>query len=164
MALNMPEIGIPEAQDPFQIEGKAEFTAKMQNFMSVMDTLIICRFTQVGKAVTVQNQVDWLNLITGWEVDIPAFMKTGERVFNLKRLYNTRLGVSRKDDFLPPRFLTLKRTGEGLTTQLPPLGRLLSDYYEVRNWTEEGIPSRKKLVELGLDLGNRFPHNQKKII
>jgi len=91
-------------------------------------------------------------------------MKTGERVFNLKRLYNTRLGVSRKDDFLPPRFMTLKRTGEGLTTQLPPLGRLLSDYYEIRNWTEEGIPSRKKLVELGLDLGNRFPHNQKKII
>jgi aldehyde:ferredoxin oxidoreductase len=78
-------------------------------------------------------------------------MQTGERVFNLKRLYNTRLGVSRKDDFLPPRFITLKRTGEGLANQLPPMGRLLSDYYEFRQWTEEGIPSREKLAELGLD-------------
>lgn len=151
MALNMPEIGILEAQDPYQIEGKAEFTAKMQDFMCVMDTLLICRFTQVGKAVTVQNQVDWLNLITGRQVDIGDFMKTGERVFNLKRLYNTRLGVSRKDDFLPPRFMTLKRTGEGLTNRLPPMGQLLSDYYACRRWTEEGIPTPEKLAELGLD-------------
>ena len=151
MALNMPEIGIPEAQDPYRIEGKAEFTAKMQDFMCAMDTLLICRFTQVGKAVNVRNQVDWLNYITGRERDVGEFMRVGERVFNLKRLYNTRLGVSRKDDFLPPRFLTLKRTGEGLTNRLPPLGELLSDYYAYRQWTEDGLPSQEKLVELGLD-------------
>jgi aldehyde:ferredoxin oxidoreductase len=151
MSLNMPEIGIPEAQDPYRIEGKAEFTATMQNFMCAMDTLIICRFTQVGKAVNVKNQVEWLNLITGRDLDVGEFMKVGERVFNLKRLYNTRLGVSRKDDFLPPRFLTLKRTGEGLTNQLPPMGELLSDYYAYRQWTEDGLPSPEKLAELGLD-------------
>jgi aldehyde:ferredoxin oxidoreductase len=151
LSLFMPEIGIPEPQDPYQVGGKAEFTAKLQDLMSMMDTLIICRFAQVGKAVTVTNMVNWLNLITGWNMDIPEFMKTGERIFNLKRLYNTRLGVSRKDDFLPPRFLTLKRTGEGLTNQLPPMGRLLSDYYAYRQWTEDGIPSPWKLEELGLD-------------
>ncbi len=151
LSLNMPEIGIPEAQDPYQIEGKAEFTATLQNLMCMMDTLIICRFTQVGKAVTVTNMVNWINLVTGWDRGIPEFLKTGERVFNLKRLYNTRLGVSRKDDFLPPRFLTLKREGEGLTNQLPPMGQLLSDYYAHRGWTEEGIPTPAKLKELGLD-------------
>lgn len=41
-----------------------------------------------------------------------------------------RLGMSRKDDFLPYRFMTRKRTGENLTNQLPPMGRLLSDYME----------------------------------
>ncbi|MBW2058302.1 MAG: aldehyde ferredoxin oxidoreductase family protein [Deltaproteobacteria bacterium] len=151
LSLNMPEIGIPEAQDPYQIEGKAEFTAKLQNLMCMMDTLVICRFTQVGKAVDVTDMVRWLNLVTGWEVDIPGFMKTGDRVFNLKRLYNTRLGVSRKDDFLPPRFLTLKRTGEGLTNQLPHMGQLLADYYAYRGWSEEGVPTPEKLDELGLD-------------
>jgi aldehyde:ferredoxin oxidoreductase len=119
--------------------------------MCVMDALIICRFSQVGKAVNVTNHVDWLNLITGWNMEIPEYMKVGERLFNLKRMYNCRLGVSRKDDFLPYRFMTLKRTGEDLTNQLPPIGRLLSDYYAYRGWSEDGIPKTQKLEELGLD-------------
>ena len=151
LALSMPEIGIPEPQDGYQIAGKAEFTAKLQDLMCVMDALILCRFSQVGKAVTVNNHVDWLNLITDWEIDISEYMKAGERLFNLKRMYNCRLGVSRKDDFLPYRFMTLNRTGEDLTNQLPPLGRLLSDYYAHRGWSEDGIPTREKLKELGLD-------------
>ena len=151
LALSMPEIGIPEPQDPYQIEGKAEFTAKMQDLMCAMDALILCRFSQVGKAVNVTNHVDWLNMITGWEIDIPEYMKIGERIFNLKRMYNVRLGTSRKDDFLPYRFLTLNRRGEDLTNQLPPMGKLLSDYYAYRKWSEDGIPTLEKLKELGLD-------------
>ena len=151
LALVMPEIGIPEPQDPYQIQGKAEFTAKMQDLMCVNDALILCRFTQVGRAVNVTNQVDWVNLITDWGIDIPEFMKVGERLFNLKRIYNVRLGASRKDDVLPPRFLTLNRRGDGLTNQLPPLGKLLSDYYAYRKWSEEGIPTPEKLEDLGLN-------------
>src|SRR4030043_2132553 len=115
----MPEIGIPEPQDAYQIEGKAEFTVKMQDLMCVMDALILCRFSQVGKAVNVTNHVDWLNMITDWGIDISEYMKVGERIFNLKRMYNVRLGISRKDDFLPFRFMTLQRKGEDLTNQLP---------------------------------------------
>ncbi len=150
LALSMPEIGIPESQDAYQVDGKAEFTARLQNFQTATDTLIICRFVQVGKAVNATNMVDWVNKITGWNMDVSEIMHVGERVFNLKRLFNTRLGISRKDDFLPPRFMTHKRVGEGLTNQLPPMGRLLSDYYEYRNWTEEGLPEPEKIKELGL--------------
>ena len=151
MGLSMPEIGIPAPQDPYQIKGKAEMTAKLQDLMSVMDALILCRFSQVGKAVNVTNMVQWLHLITGWETDIKAFMKIGERIFNLKRLYNNRMGISRKDDFLPPRFLTINRKGEELTNQLPPLGRLLADYYEYRGWSEEGLPTQEKMQDLGIE-------------
>jgi aldehyde:ferredoxin oxidoreductase len=151
LALSMPEIGIREPQDAYQIEGKAEFTAKLQDLMCVMDALILCRFSQVGKAVNVTNHVDWLNMITDWGIDTHEYMKVGERLFNLKRIYNTRIGVSRKDDFLPCRFLTLKRVGEDLTNQLPPLGQLLGDYYDYRRWSEDGIPTPETLEELGLD-------------
>ncbi len=151
LALYITEIGYSEPQDPYGIEGKAEFTAKMQDLMCAMDALIICRFSQVGKAVNVTNHVDWLNLITGWNMEISEYMKVGERLFNLKRMYNCRLGASRKDDFLPYRFMTLKRTGEDLSNQLPPMGRLLSDYYTYRGWSEDGIPTPGKLEELGLD-------------
>lgn len=152
MALFMPEIGIDKPHPSYQLEGKADMTARFQNYQTMNDTLIICRFSQVGKAVTATNIVDWYNLITGRNVDIGELMTVGERIFNLKRLFNTRLGISRKDDFLPPRFLTHNRKGEGITTQLPPMGRLLADYYEVRGWNEEGIPMPEKLRTLGLEV------------
>jgi aldehyde:ferredoxin oxidoreductase len=151
MALTMPEIGITEPQNPYQIEGKEMLTCKMQDLMSVMDAMILCRFSQVGKAVNVTNHVDFLNMITDWGMDIPEYMKAGERLTNMKRLFNVRLGASRKDDFLPYRFMTLKRTGEGLSNQLPPMGELLSNYYAYRGWSEEGIPTAEKLKDLGLE-------------
>ncbi|MHB9096547.1 MAG: aldehyde ferredoxin oxidoreductase family protein [Syntrophales bacterium] len=150
LALFMPEIGIEKPHPSCQVEGTAEVTAKLQTYQTMNDALIICRFTQVGKAVTAANIVDWYNMITGREVDIGELMTAGERIFNLKRLFNTRLGVSRKDDFLPPRFLTHNRTGEGITTQLPPMGQLLADYYQYRGWSEEGVPTTEKLRQLGL--------------
>jgi aldehyde:ferredoxin oxidoreductase len=153
LGLNVPEIGIPESHQSYQIEGLAEFTAKLQDFQSMNDTLIICRFTQVGNAVSATNLVDWFNLITGQKVGIWDLMEVGERIFNLKRLYNTRLGVSRKDDFLPPRFLTLNRDDPELTNQLPPMGQMLSDYYDYRGWREEGIPTLETLSRLGLENG-----------
>jgi aldehyde:ferredoxin oxidoreductase len=75
-------------------------------------------------------------------------MTTGERIFNIKRMFNVKCGISRKDDILPMRFLTLKREGPGITVNLPPLGKMLSDYYEYRGWREEGIPKESKLKEL----------------
>jgi aldehyde:ferredoxin oxidoreductase len=150
MALWMTELGIPEPQDALQVEGKAAFTATLQDFMTVMDALVICRFSQVGKAVNVTDQLEWLNQITDRNIDTAELRTIGERIFNLKRLYNTRLGVSRKDDFLPYRFLTLERSAEGLKTGLPPLGKLLGDYYAHRGWSEDGIPTPEKLATLGL--------------
>jgi aldehyde:ferredoxin oxidoreductase len=150
LALFMSEIGINAPHPSCQVEGTAEVAAKMQTYQTMNDTLILCRFTQVGKAVTAANIVDWYNMITGRQVDIGELMTIGERIFNLKRLFNTRLGVSRKDDFLPPRFLTHNRKGEGITTQLPPMGKLLADYYEYRGWSEEGLPTPEKLRQLGL--------------
>jgi aldehyde:ferredoxin oxidoreductase len=89
-------------------------------------------------------------MVTGVPLDVAELLKIGERIFNQKRLYNVRCGISRKDDTLPARFLTLKRTGEGLTPNLPPLGEMLSEYYQVRGWSEEGIPTPEKLRDLGL--------------
>jgi aldehyde:ferredoxin oxidoreductase len=126
----------------------------MQNYQCMNDAMIICRFAQVGKAVTATNVLDWYNMITGRQVGIEELMTVGERIFTLKRLYNTRLGVSRKDDTLPPRFLTLNRKDPELTNQLPPIGRMVGDYYEYREWSEEGIPTDSKLSELNLNSTN----------
>ena len=147
--LKAPEIGISEPLDRFQVEGKGILAAKTQNLMGMMDSLKLCKFILVG-GITVTHIVKWFHDVTGKEMMIDEFMKTGERIFNLKRLYNVRLGISRKDDFLPFRSLTLKRIGKGLTANLPPIGQMLSEYYEYRGWSEDGIPTPEKLKELGL--------------
>jgi len=147
--LKSPEIGIPEPLDRFEVDGKGILAAKSQDLMGMMDSLKLCKFILFG-GITLTHIVKWYHSVTGREMTIDDFMKTGERIFNLKRLYNVRLGISRKDDTLPFRSLTFKRMGKGLTPNLPPLGQMLSEYYEYRGWSEDGIPTPEKLKELGL--------------
>ena len=147
--LSAPEIGIPGPADPFAIEGKGVLTAKTQNYMGMVDSLVTCKFLMFG-GLGIPTLIEWYQHITGRSMDVDGFMKAGERIFNLKRVYNTDCGVSRKDDTLPARILTLPKTGDGHSPNLPHLGKMLCDYYECRGWSEDGIPTQEKLDDLGI--------------
>jgi len=150
--LTMPEVGADGRITRWEVEGKAKFVADCQFVMGMYDSMKLCKFIAFG-GIKVSHGLKWFNQVTGWDMDLPEFFKTGERLFNLKRMINVRWGVSRKDDTLPARSLTHKRVGPGLTESelhLPPLGRLLSDQYEYCGWNELGIPRPEKLEELGL--------------
>jgi aldehyde:ferredoxin oxidoreductase len=114
----------------------------------MFDSLIFCKFILFGNGLAIQPLIDYLNCITGWDISYDEFFKIGERIFNLKRLYNVRLGISRKDDTLPQRMLYQKK--EGTTNELPPFNLMLNEYYTLRGWDEFGIPTEEKLKELGL--------------
>ncbi len=150
LGLSMPEIGLMKPHKSYEMEGLIHVAAKLQDYQSLNDALVICRFAQVGGGTSLTNVTEWYNQITGNNLTVNDMLLAGERIFNLKRLFNTRLGISRKDDFLPPRFMTHNRKGEGITTQLPPIGRMLNEYYEYRGWDEIGVPTPEKLAELGL--------------
>ena len=98
--------------------------------------------------LTVDPLIEALNAVTGWNFSRQDFFQTGERIFNIKRLYNTRLGISRKDDILPRRMENQRRGGG--TNELPPINVLLEEYYRLREWDEFGIPKHEKLKELNL--------------
>ena len=72
--------------------------------------------------------------------------------FTVKRVYNNRLGISRKDDVLPPRITNFPRDDGGSKGRIPPQGQLLNDYYNLRNWTEFGEPTAEALKKLGIDI------------
>jgi aldehyde:ferredoxin oxidoreductase len=74
----------------------------------------------------------------------------GERIFNLKRLVNLRLGVTRADDTLPRRFLTEPRPSGTAAGVLPDLEHMLPMYYELRGWDAEGRPTHERQEALGL--------------
>jgi aldehyde:ferredoxin oxidoreductase len=68
----------------------------------------------------------------------------------LEKLYNLREGFTRKDDTLPPRLLSeapADGPSQGWVVQLEPM---LKEYYRGRGWDENGVPTPKKLQELGL--------------
>jgi len=144
------------AKNRFAVEGIGKLTAKAQDLGSLVDSLVTCKmlvgWTHTGQTVQPALLLEWLNLVTGWKMDIPEFIESGERIFNLKRMINVRRGISRKDDTLPGRFLSTKLGGGtgGTADNLPPLGVLLNEYYAHRGWSEEGIPTKEKLSELGL--------------
>ncbi|MBN2322184.1 MAG: aldehyde ferredoxin oxidoreductase family protein [Spirochaetes bacterium] len=150
------DLGMPQLTDRFAKEGKAYNVFLMQNLMSMFDSLTCCKFVLFG-GITVKPLTEFLNNTTGWDLTDGEFMKIGERLYNLKRMYNVRLGISRKDDTLPPRMLVHRRGGG--TNVLPPIGELLNEYYEYRGWDEFGIPTDKKLQELGLE---EYIHGRKK--
>ena len=78
-------------------------------------------------------------------------IRTGERIFNLQRVYNIREGLTRADDTLPKRLLEEpmpEGPAEGHTVELE---HLLDAYYEYRGWSKDGKPTPDKLEELGLN-------------
>ncbi|MFZ5590834.1 MAG: aldehyde ferredoxin oxidoreductase family protein [Bacillota bacterium] len=145
----MPEFGISEPVDRFSVEGKGKLVALAQNLMSVFDSLALCKFLLFG-GVGIKDLAEWVKLGTGFDFTPEKLMETGERIFNLKRLFNVKCGISRKDDILPPRILKQKRGCGGAAENLPPLDRMLDEYYAARGWDEDGIPTRETLERLGL--------------
>ena len=77
-------------------------------------------------------------------------LEVGERVWNLERQFNLAAGFTGKDDNLPARLLKdAAKAGpaKGLTNQLD---KMLPEYYEVRGWTPDGVPTNETLSRLGV--------------
>ncbi len=147
--LSLPERDFMSPQDRFGFERKAALVAASQDFMSLLDSLKLCKFSLFGGS-SATIALEWLNLATGWEMDMGEFFKAGERIFTLKRLYNVSRGASRKDDRLPKRIL-FEPKGGGAGQNLPPDHETsLDEYYRVRGWTSDGLPTKAKMDELGL--------------
>ena len=146
-----PELGFPVALKRFDVEGKGRLVARTQDFSALLDSITVCLFLSIAHTVKPSHYLPVLNSATGWDMTLNEFMLTGERITNLKRMFSVKRGVSRKDDILPARILTQRLTSGGTRGNLFHLGAMLNEYYSVRGWSEEGIPTREKLIELGLE-------------
>jgi aldehyde:ferredoxin oxidoreductase len=80
-------------------------------------------------------------------------MHCGERGWNLKRVINNRLGITRANDKLPDTLLKPYKISDGRTNGFAPdFQPMLKRYYEVRGWdSATGYPTKEKLTSLQLD-------------
>lgn len=143
----LEDLGSAALPRRFTAEGKAENVFRMQNLMGMLDSVIVCKFSLFG-GLTVDPLIAAINAATGWDMDRDEFFETGERIFNIKRIFDNRLGVTRKDDVLPQRMMRSRR-GRG-TNELPPLFDMLDEYYRFRGWDEFGFPTTVTLERLKL--------------
>ncbi|MFH1381609.1 MAG: aldehyde ferredoxin oxidoreductase family protein [Chloroflexota bacterium] len=149
----------PRPTDRFAEVENADIVVYNQDGTAWKETGIICTFA------------------TGWDWVVPLFGKmlaeargigkladndylwrVGERIFNLERAFNVREGFNRRQDTLPQRMLTeplhtREASGEGQIVRYQD--EFLDSYYKIRGWTKAGVPSRRKLNELGLGFALR---------
>jgi len=139
----------PEAFDDHDSAGKGQVAVDFQNYLSVYNPLGLCKFIAKGQ-IGPQHIADLVNVALGWSWTTGDLFQMGERLFNLKRLINMRLGVTGADDTLPRRLLAEPRPSGGAAGVLPDQRLLLEEYYRARGWTLDGIPTQERLAELGL--------------
>jgi aldehyde:ferredoxin oxidoreductase len=140
------EIGV-DLLDRQDVERKSRNVALHQSWVSVLNSLVMCIFANVPPHET----TEFLNLSTGWDYSVDELMLTGERIWNIKRLINHRLGVQGSSDRLPEHVCNPLEDG-GASGIVPPIDGLLARYYEVRGWdSETGEPTQQTISKLGLD-------------
>lgn len=141
---------------PDNLEGKAALAKWYGDYTSVYNSLGLCLMaTNYSHALGPTHFAELYSACTGWEINASEIMKIGERIFNLIRAYNVKEGITRKDDDWPERFYREPwPTGpkKGRVVSRENINRLLDEYYELRGWDKKkGIPTKRKLIELGLD-------------
>jgi len=139
----------PYVVDRLIYVGKAELTKYMQDLTAVIDSAGMCLFTVFGLEY-IYNYGPILRAVTGLPYSDEELMKAGERIWNLERLFNLKAGFTGKDDTLPTRLLEEPIPSGPSQGEVCQLDRMLAEYYRLRGWDEDGVPTKEKLEELGL--------------
>jgi len=135
---------------PDTMAGKAAVNIHWQNFTSVKYSGIWCEFW----ALELEEMRQLLRHVYRRDLSDNELMRVGERAWNLARLFNVRESVE-PDDL--PRKLYAE---DGAFAAGPSAGRAIGEarfraalleYYDLRGWDAAGVPSERKLDELGID-------------
>lgn len=144
-----PEIlGIPEKLDNLATDGKADWVKAFQDLTAAVDSAGICLFTTF--ALGAPEVAAQLTAATGVEYTAEDVLLAGERIWNLERLFNLKSGLTKEDDTLPPRILQEPLQYGPNRGQVNRLGDMLPEYYRVRSWDSEGVPTAECLAKLSL--------------
>lgn len=91
-----------------------------------------------------------IKAVTGFKTTIGSFIKTGERGYNLERIIDLRQGLKGSDDTLPQRLTSELQRSDDPDSKVKLQG-MLKEYYKIRGWDEQGVPTKRRLKKLGLE-------------
>jgi len=139
--------------DPLRWDDKPILAKEIQDWFGIIDSSGMCNF-MFFLGLDEDNVRTLIETATGIDMGgYKGLMKTGERIFNLERLFNLKAGLTAKDDTLPKRMLEEPMPEGPAKGMVVHLSEMLPEYYRLRGWTSEGVPTKKKLKELNLEDG-----------
>lgn len=128
--------------------GKAQPCKYSQDKIAMVDSMGICIFTLGAWDVDeLQQQV---SAACGDDWTQERLLETGERIWNLERLFNLRAGLTKADDTLPPRLLETPAPAGVAKGRVAELDIMLPEYYSLRGWSDQGQPTSETLERLKL--------------
>jgi len=141
-------LGIPVKTDPLESEGKAGLVKAFQDATAAFDSAGVCIFTTF--AWTLDDLAPQIDAACegGWSTE--KLLEVGERIWNLERQFNNAAGFTAADDKLPERLMKeAAKSGpaKGLTSKLDVM---LPEYYELRGWTPDGVPTNETVQRLNI--------------
>ena len=143
-------------------EGKAMMCRWFEDLYSAVNALGLCFFPAGFRLALGPTYLSRLfSASTGWDTTPQDIMKFGEKIFTMLKAYGVRQGLTRKDDNWPNRFYEEplpEGPTKGAVLSRDTIEWLLDEYYELRGWDKRtGLPTREKLIELGLtDVANEL--------
>ncbi len=144
-----PEIlALPEKLDRFELDGKATWAKIFQDLTASIDSCGLCLFTSF--ALGAKEYAELINAVCGTKHTADSVLEAGERIWNIERQFNLEAGVSPSEDKLPKRLLEEPIPEGPSKGWVHKLSDLLPEYYELRGWTKEGLPTKERLEKLGL--------------
>lgn len=144
--------------DPFTAEGKAAVCVEDQTRTSIKWSMVFCDFYSVNFA----NMAKYYTAVTGVPSSEEHMRAVGRRIWNLTRAFNVREGFSKKDDTLPERMAKEplpdgKPRGKAVAPEA--FEKMLTEYYKLWNWDEQGRPTKKSLADAGIaDIAKKLPY------
>jgi aldehyde:ferredoxin oxidoreductase len=143
-----------ELYDPelerFSFKNKAQIVKDVQDERAAFFSLVLCDFAPISE----ENCVDMYNLATGFNHSVESYLQCGERIWNLVRLFNLREGHDTSNDRLPKRLFNdpfTRGPAKGVLIKKDEFDNSLQEYYSIRGWSKKGIPTNKKVKELGIE-------------
>ena len=141
-------MGVPVKTDPLSTEGKPELVKAFQDATAIVDSSGLCVFTtfawtleDIAPQVAAACEGDWT---------AETMLEAGERIWNLEREFNLAAGLTAADDTLPKRLLTEPAQTGPAKGNVNRLHEMLPEYYEVRGWNEQGVPTDETRQRLSL--------------
>lgn len=148
MGIVAPEFGATYKQGRFDKKGKGVNAKAAQDQMSIVNSLVVCQFA--GLALQPYHTAQLLCAATGTLYKTKDIPLIADRITTLQRAFSVRCGITAKDDILPERLLNPPTEGNH-AGKAPDLETQLVEFYAVRGWNKNGIPTKEKLSQLGLE-------------